>query len=61
MTTNVGIKFNWNKFIKYENGWVKLYDDDTNELIYNLELDGYKPYYNSNYYRFEKPVKHIRV
>lgn len=61
LTTNVGIKFNWNKFIKSENGWIKVYDDDTNELIYNLELDGYKPYYNSNYYRFEKPVKHIRV
>ena len=61
LTTNVGIKFNWNKFIKSENGWIKVYDDDTNELIYNLELDEYKQYYNSNYYRFEKPVKHIRV
>ena len=59
-TTNIGINIYSDNFLDQYDGWVKIYDDDTNELIeeYNVrQVDTY----NKGYYMFDKPVKHIRV
>lgn len=59
-STNIGISIYSNNFLDKYDGWVKIYDDDTNELIEEYsarQVDSY----NKGYYRFEKPVKHIRV
>ena len=67
VTTNVGIYFNNANSILGDNGEIKVYDEETNVLLATFTKDGregslkWDTYSNNNIYRYEYPVKHIRV
>ena len=69
LTTNVGIYFGWNggdfDSLLGEDGWIKIYDDDTNELLVTFTKENWSNWsqYNMerNMYKYEEPVKHIRI
>ena len=44
-----------------EDGWIKIYDNNTNELLLTATKDNWNEYQSSTPYRFEKTVKSIRV
>ena len=61
VTKNVGISFsNADKFLA-DDGWIKVYDDETDELVASFTKDDWGKYSTSSPYRFKLPVKHIRV
>ena len=64
LTKNVGIYFSGLSSILGENGWIKVYDDDVigGEPIVTFTKANWSQYNNEeNMYRYEKPVKHIRI
>ncbi len=44
-----------------ENGWIKIFDDETDELIVTFTKDNWTKYTKDNYYKYKVPIKHIRV
>ena len=56
LTTNVGIRFACAELLLGEDGWIKVYDDETNELIHEFT----KSDWNEKYV-YDRPIKHIRV
>ena len=61
LTTNIGIGFgNPNKFLA-EDGYIKVYDDETDELLVTFTKDDWSKYTRTSPYKFNMPVKHIRV
>ena len=42
-------------------GWIKVYDDETGNLLVTFTKKEWDKYNYSNYYMFEMPVKHIRI
>ena len=42
-------------------GWIKVYNDDTNELLVTFTKDNWNLYNASNPYMYETPVKRVRV
>ena len=61
LTTNIGIGFgNPNKFLA-EDGYIKVYDDETDELLVTFTKDDWGKYTRTSPYKFSMPVKHIRV
>ena len=61
LTTNKGIGFSGIGSFLAEDGQIKIYDDETDELIATFTKTQAAGYTESNYYRFENPIKHIRV
>ncbi|MCR5185529.1 MAG: MucBP domain-containing protein, partial [Clostridia bacterium] len=64
--TNVGIGFSSNtthNITDYpeDDGWIKIYDADTDELVANFEYGSWVKYTDFNPYYYKAPVKHIRV
>ena len=61
LTTNIGIGFdNADKFLG-EDGYIKVYDDETDELLATFTKDDWGKYTRTSPYKFSMPVKHIRV
>ncbi len=61
LTTNIGIGFeNADKFLA-EDGFIKVYDDETDELLVTFTKDDWGKYTKTSPYKFSMPVKHIRV
>ena len=61
ITTNVGIGFsNASNFLN-DDGWIKVYDDETGILLVTFEKADWERYTTSNPYKYEIPVKHIRI
>ena len=60
MTTNTGIYFSGTDTLKSD-GWIKVYDSETNTLLKTFTANDWKTYTSSNPYKYETPVKHIRV
>ena len=61
LTKNVGISFeNSDKFLA-EDGWIKVYDDETDELLATFTKENWGKYTKDSPYKFNIPVKHIRV
>ena len=61
LTKNVGISFeNSDKFLA-EDGWIKVYDDETDELLATFTKENWGKYTKDTPYKFNIPVKHIRV
>ena len=56
LTTNVGIRFACAELLLGEDGWIKVYDDETDELIHEFT----KSDWNEKYV-YDRPIKHIRV
>ena len=61
LITNIGIGFaNADKFLA-EDGFIKVYDDETDELLVTFTKDDWGKYTKTSPYKFSMPVKHIRV
>ena len=61
LTVNVGIGFsNANNFLA-EDGFIKVYDDETDELLVTFTKADWGKYTKISPYKFNMPVKHIRV
>ena len=61
VTVNVGIGFsNANNFLA-EDGFIKVYDDETDELLVTFTKADWGKYTKISPYKFNMPVKHIRV
>ena len=61
VVSNIGIYFSNQADILGEDGWIKVYDDETDELIYEFTSSDWSKYTSSNPYKYELPVKHIRI
>ena len=61
VTTNIGIAFSEVDSILKEDGWIKVYDEDTGDLLVTFTKADWNKYTANNPYKYELPVKHIRV
>ena len=63
LTTNVGIYFGTSYLNSTlgENGWLKVYNDETDELLVTFTKENWSQYNYSNPYKYQEPVKHIRI
>ena len=61
VTSNVGIYFYGADTILGDDGWIKIYDDETDTLLETFTKDTWNKYKEENPYRYELPVKHIRI
>ena len=60
-TSNVAVYLTGAQQMFGADGWVKIYDDTTNELLITFNKDNWNLYNENNPYYYENPVKHIRV
>ena len=61
LTTNVGIYFSGANNALNSDGWIKVYDADTDTLINTFTEEDWSDYSSTNPYKYENAVKHIRV
>ena len=61
LTINRGIYFSGMSSTLGQDGWIKVYNADTNELIETFTSSNWSRYTSSNPYKYENKVKHIRV
>ena len=61
VVSNVGIYFSGADNILGEDGWIKVYNEETGDLLVTFTKDDWNKYSSSNPYKYELPVKHIRV
>lgn len=61
ITKNIGIYFHSAQQFVGEDGWIKVYDDETNELIITFSKDNWNMYTYENPYMYKTPIKHIRI
>ena len=61
IVSNIGIYFSGADKILGEEGWIKVYDEETDELLHEFTAEEWNKYASNNPYRYEVPVKHIRV
>ena len=61
ITTNKGIYFNGAINTLGIDGWIKVYDADTNTLIKEFNSSNWHLYSRSNPFKYESPVKHIKI
>ena len=61
VSSNVGIYFSGADTLLGEDGEIKVYDEETDNLLVTFTKDNWNDYSSSNPYRYEYPVKHIRV
>ena len=60
-TSNIGIAFSGADNLLKEDGWIKVYDDETGDLLATFTKEDWSNYTSENPYTYEFPVKHIRV
>ena len=60
-TTNKGIYFNGATNALGKEGWIKVYNDETNELITIFTSNNWNLYYSSKPYIYKSNIKHIRI
>ena len=61
VVANVGIYFSGADKILGEEGWIKVYDEETGDLIVTFTASDWNKYTSGNPYRYEIPVKHVRI
>ena len=61
ITTNIGIGFSGAENLLKDGGEIKVYDDTTGNLLVTISKDDVTKYTESSPYKFDTPVKHIRV
>ena len=59
--STVGIYFSGASSVLADDGWIKIYDADTNNLLVTFTSDTWGNYSSSNPYYYDTAVKHIRV
>ncbi len=58
---NIGIYFTTPGAMFGEDGWIKVYNDETDELIHEFTSKDWETYTKENPYYYEEPVGHIRI
>ena len=58
---NIGIYFTTAGAMFGENGWIKVYNDETDELIHEFTSEDWETYTKENPYMYDKPIEHIRI
>ncbi len=61
VSANIGIYFTGAETLLGENGWIKVYDDETGDLLQTFTKDNWNQYNTSNPYKYAIPVKHVRI
>ena len=61
LTTNIGIGFSGAESLLKDGGEIKVYDDTTGNLLVTISKEDVAKYTESSPYKFDTPVKHIRV
>jgi len=61
LSSNVGIAFSGADDFLNEDGFIKVYNDNTNELLATFNKDNWGQYTESKPYRYNLPVKNIRI
>ena len=61
VTSNIGIFFSGADYALKEEGWIKVYNVETDELIETFDKSNWSRYNENNPYKYEYPVKHIRI
>lgn len=61
ISSNIGIYFSNPRGMLGDDGWIKIFDADTDELVNTFTSENWEKYSSSNPYLYEIPVKHIRV
>lgn len=61
LTSNVGVYLTGAEAMFGTDGWVKIYNDTTNELLVTFNKDNWNKYNENNPYYYENSAKHIRV
>ena len=59
--SNIGIYFSNPEAMLGEEGYINVYNDETNELIHTFTKDDWNTYTANNPYRYENGIKHIRI
>ncbi len=58
---NIGIYFTTPGAMFGENGWIKVYNDETDELIHEFTSEDWDHYTKENPYMYDTPIDHIRI
>ena len=61
VVSNVGIYFTGADNILGEDGWIKVYNEETGDLLVTFTKYDWNKYSSSNPYKYELPVKHVRI
>ena len=61
ITTNIGIYFGNPVNLLGENGWIKVYDDETGNLIHEFTKADWSKYTENNPYKYDVQIKHIKI
>ncbi len=61
ITSNIGIYFTNPVSLLGDNGWIKVYDDQTGNLIETFTKENWNKYTANNPYTYKTPVKHVRI
>ena len=59
--TNYGICFSNPAYLLGDNGWIKVYNDESNELLVTFDSSNWNKYSVTYPYSYNSPVKHIRI
>ena len=59
--SNAGIYFSSPLSLLGNDGWIKVYNDETGELIETFTKDNWDKYSSNNPYMYETKIKHIRI
>ena len=58
---NIGIYFTTPGAMFGENGWIRVYNDETDELIHEFTSEDWDIYTKENPYYYNTPIDHIRI
>lgn len=61
ITTNIGIYFSNPTNMLGEEGWIKVYDDETDELLATFTKENWNSYSSNHPFKYKTEVKHVRV
>ena len=61
VVSNVGVYFTGADNILGEDGWIKVYNEETGDLLVTFTKENWNKYSSSNPYKYELPVKHVRI
>lgn len=61
ITFNKGIYFSGAQDLLGEDGWIKVYDDEKNQLLETFTSKTWNNYYSSKPYYYKNPIKRIRI
>ena len=58
---NIGIYFTTPGAMFGQDGYIRVYNDETNELIHEFTKDDWEKYTKENPYYYDEPIDHIRI